>query len=146
MRLLLMMIFGAMFSTGTSWLTDFQKAKETATSEHKLVLLNFSGSDWCGPCIRMEKEIFESDQFKKYSDGHLVLVNADFPRLSKHQLSDDQQKKNDALADIYNKQGIFPLTVLLTPDGKVLKKWEGLPKVSPDEFTSQLKEFENAAK
>jgi hypothetical protein len=94
----------------------------------------------------MEKEIFESDQFKGYSSDHLVLLNADFPRLSKHQLPDEQQKKNDALADAYNKKGIFPLTILLTPDGKVLKQWEGLPKASPEEFTSQLKEFENAAK
>jgi thioredoxin-related protein len=146
MRLLWIMIFGAMFSIGTAWLTDFEKAKQTATSEHKLVLLNFSGSDWCGPCIRLSKEIFESDQFKKYSNDHLVLVNADFPRLKKHQLSDDQQKKNDGLAEVYNKQGIFPLTVLLTADGQVLKQWEGFPKLTPEDFTSQLKAFEDAAK
>src|SRR4026208_2296527 len=119
MQTLLVALFSSfLFSTG-GWETDFNKAKESAQSEHKFILLNFSGSDWCGPCIRMHKEIFETDDFKKYADDNLVLVNADFPRLKKNQLSKDQQKKNDLLADKYNPKGIFPLTVLLAADGSV---------------------------
>src|SRR6185295_17174708 len=125
MRLLLMMIFATIVSVGTPWLTDFEKAKQAASSEHKLILLNFSGSDWCGPCIRMHKEIFENSSFADYASSHLVLVNADFPRLKKHELSKEQQDKNDKLAGVYDKEGIFPLTVLLTADGKVLKEWKG---------------------
>ena len=125
--------------SSNSWETDFEKAKEHAKSEHKYILLNFSGSDWCGPCIRMHKEIFECADFTKYADEHLVLVNADFPRLKKHSLSSDQQKKNDQLADAYNKEGKFPLTLLLTADGKILKTWDGLPAVSAAGFTSQVK-------
>jgi len=121
------------------WETDFEKAKEEAKSEHRCILLNFSGSDWCGPCIRMHKEIFESAAFTGYSNEHLVLVNADFPRLKKHGLSPDLQKKNDELADSYNKEGKFPLTLLLTADGKILKTWDGFPAVSAAEFTSQVK-------
>jgi thioredoxin-related protein len=139
MRILLVTLFSSfLFSAGT-WETDFTKAKQSAQSEHKLIFLNFSGSDWCGPCIRMHKEIFESYAFTQYAGKNLVLVNADFPRLKKHELSKDQQTKNDKLADTYNKDGIFPLTVLLTSDGKVLKKWEGFPRISSDEFTKQLK-------
>jgi thioredoxin-related protein len=121
------------------WEADFEKAKEEAKSEHRYILLNFSGSDWCGPCIRMHKEIFESVAFTEYSSEHLVLLNADFPRLKKHNLSPDQQKKNDQLADTYNKEGKFPLTLLLTADGKILKTWDGLPGVSAAGFTSQVK-------
>ena len=133
------------FLVAGNWGTDFEKAKQTASLEHKLILLNFSGSDWCAPCIRMHKEIFESAAFKKYADASLVLINADFPRLKKNQLSKELQKHNDHLADIYNPEGVFPLTILLTPDGKLLKKWEGLPPLSPDEFISQVKNVSDAA-
>jgi thioredoxin-related protein len=132
------------FSPG--WETNFDKAKQEAQTEHKLILLNFSGSDWCGPCIRMHKEIFENNAFTQYAGDHLVLVKADFPRLKKHQLTADQQQKNDQLADRYNKNGIFPLTLLITPGGQVIKKWEGLPQVSPEEFTNQVKAITDANK
>ena len=131
MRSLWIALFSTLFISAASWETDFEKAKEEAQSQHKFILLNFSGSDWCGPCIRMHNEIFESDVFLKYANDRLVLLNADFPRLKKHALSKEQQKKNDLLADTYNKEGVFPLTLLLTADGKALKKWEGLPAVSP---------------
>ena len=128
------------------WETDFEKARQSAQSEHKLILLNFSGSDWCGPCIRMHEEIFDNSTFAQYAKDHLVLVNADFPRLKKHRLAEDQQKKNDQLADRYDKDGVFPLTLLITPDGQVLKKWEGLPQITPETFTSQIRAFEDASK
>ena len=130
------------FSTG--WETDFSKAQQSAKTEHKLILLNFSGSDWCGPCIRMHKEIFEESNFAQYANDHLVLVNADFPRLKKHELSKDQQARNEKLADKYDKEGIFPLTVLLNADGKLLKEWKGFPPVSPEEFLKEVKAVADA--
>ena len=143
MQALLVTLYSSLLLS-TGWEVDFNKARASAQSEHKLILLNFSGSDWCGPCIRMHKEIFENTGFKQYADEHLVLVNADFPRLKKHELSKDQQKKNDQLADKYNKDGIFPMTVLLAPDGKVLKEWKGFPPLSPEEFTRQVKAVADA--
>lgn len=145
MKILWITILSSFLGTAT-WQTDFEKAHQSAKTEHKLILLNFSGSDWCAPCIRMHKDIFEANSFTQFANEHLVLVNADFPRLKKHELSKDQQKKNDHLADIYNKAGIFPLTLLLTSDGKVLKKWEGFPQVSADVFTAQLKAASDANK
>ena len=145
MQVLLVTLFSSfLFLTG--WETDFSRAKQSAQSEHKLILLNFSGSDWCGPCIRMHKDLFESSSFTNYAGDHLVLVNADFPRLKKHELSKDQQSKNDRLADKYDKEGIFPLTVLLTPGGKILKEWKGFPPVSADEFTSEVNAVVDANK
>jgi thioredoxin-related protein len=146
MRFLCTILFSSFVLSATSWETDFTKARQSAQSEHKLILLNFSGSDWCGPCIRMHKEIFESSTFTDYAGEHLVLVNADFPRLKKHELPKDQQSKNDKLADTYNKDGVFPLTLLLASDGKVLKEWKGFPQISPDEFTRQLKAAVDANK
>ena len=121
------------------WQTDFGKAKAEAKTENKFILLNFSGSDWCGPCIRLHKEIFDSEVFTKYADDNLVLVNADFPRMKKNMLSKEQQKQNDALADKYNTDGAFPLTLLLDADGKVIKKWDGFPSETAAEFTNDVK-------
>ena len=146
MQVFLFILFNSvLFSDGT-WETDFNKAQQSAKTEHKLILINFSGSDWCGPCIRMHKDIFESNNFSQYAGEHLVLVNADFPRLKKHELSKDQQKKNDQLADKYNKDGIFPLTVLLASDGRVLKEWQGFPSISSEDFISQVKAAVDASK
>jgi thioredoxin-related protein len=144
MKYLVVTLLSGFLLYSSTWETDLEKAKQKAQSEHKLILLNFSGSDWCGPCIRMHKEIFENDSFTQYADDHLVLINADFPRSKKHKLSEDQQKKNDQMADKYNKEGIFPLTLLMTADGKILKRWEGFPQISPDSFTSQIKSFADA--
>ena len=126
------------------WMTDLDQAKQKAKEEHKYILVSFSGSDWCIPCIRLHKDIFDSKVFTGFADEHLELLNADFPRLKKNQLSKEQQKKNEALADQYDPQGSFPYTVLLTEEGKVVKTWEGYPNVSPEEFTAQLKTLVNA--
>jgi thioredoxin-related protein len=128
------------------WLLNFDEAKKVATEKHQLILLNFSGSDWCGPCMRLRKEIFESKEFISFADSNLVLINADFPRNSKDQLSKEQQKLNDALADKYNPDGKFPLTLLLNADGKMLKEWDGLPNVKPVEFVQQVKSVCDANK
>lgn len=127
----------------TGWENDFDSARQKASREHKLILLNFSGSDWCIPCIRLHKNIFESESFTRYADENLVLINADFPRLKKNQLSRDQQHKNDELASKYNEKGIFPYTLLLDANGKVLHTWEGLPNQSAEEFTTALKDLVN---
>jgi thioredoxin-related protein len=122
----------------TDWHYDLQEAKEIAKKEHRHILLNFSGSDWCGPCIRMHKEIFDNESFKLFSDSNLVLVNADFPRSKKNRLSSKQQDLNNAMADQYNSLGKFPFTVLLDADGKVLKEWDGFSGDKPESYISQI--------
>ena len=131
-------------ATFPGWETDFSKAKTQANQEKKYILLNFSGSDWCGPCIRLHDQVFESPVFKEYASSNLVLLNADFPRMKKNQLSREQQQKNEALADRYNSQGSFPLTLLLTADGDVVKSWEGFPNESPEQFIQEIKAGRNA--
>jgi thioredoxin-related protein len=130
----LMMIF----IPGVKWLGDFKVAETEATQEHKLILINFSGSDWCGPCIRLRREILESAKFENYASDHLVLVRADFPRQKKNQLSKEQVKLNEALADKYNADGKFPYTVLVDENGKILNSWDGFPNETPDQFISDI--------
>jgi thioredoxin-related protein len=122
-----------------NWHYNLPEAIQIAKKEHRYILLNFSGSDWCGPCIRMRNEIFESEAFRQLADSALVLVNADFPRMKKNQLPAKQQGINNEIADRYNPQGRFPLTLILDADGKVLKEWEGFVNEPPAQFTSQVK-------
>lgn len=120
------------------WQPDINTAKKIAREKHELILLNFSGSDWCGPCMRLRKEIFESEVFNKMADSSLVMINADFPRNKKNQLDEQTQKQNDALADKYNPDGKFPFTLLLDADGKVIKSWDGFPNESAEEFADEI--------
>jgi thioredoxin-related protein len=129
----------ASMSNPPQWHVNMQEAKLIAQKEHRYILLNFSGSDWCGPCIMLRKEIFDDPVFSAFADTALVLVNADFPRMKKNQLTKEQQQQNDHLADLYNAQGKFPLTVLLNAEGKVLKEWEGNPAIKPAEFNGQVR-------
>lgn len=130
------------FLLSGSWLTDFSQAKNISKEKHQYILLNFSGSDWCSGCIKMHKEIFDAPAFQQYAQEHLVLVNADFPRLKKNSLSPDLQKKNEALAAQYNPQGIFPYTVLLDSNGTIIKKWNGYYEHGAESFIRELKEMD----
>lgn len=128
MKLVLLSLFALLSGGNPGWQLNFEQAKAEAAQSHKLILLNFSGSDWCGPCIKLKKDVFESAEFGQLAADRLVLVRADFPRLAKNQLDARQIAHNEALAETYNKQGAFPFTVLLDADGRVLRTWDGYPK------------------
>lgn len=128
------------------WEPNFEAAKKIAKERNELILLNFSGSDWCGPCIRMHKEIFNDAAFLNMAEQNLVMVNADFPRNKKNQLQPNIKKQNEALADQYNPSGKFPFTVLLNADGKIIKTWDGLPDETPSQFTTVVKQICDATK
>jgi thioredoxin-related protein len=126
-KLIISLFISSFLFTAPQWGSDFDKAKADAAQNHKYILLNFCGSDWCGPCIKLKKDIFESADFAQYANDNLVLVRADFPRLKKNQLDARQTAHNEALAEKYNNQGKFPLTVLIDSNGKVVKEWDGYP-------------------
>lgn len=123
----------------TQWEPDFENAKKTAKEKHQLILLNFSGSDWCAPCIAFTKDYLESPAFQELAKDHLVLVNADFPRRKKNQPSPEQLKRNEVLAEAYNKEGNFPYTLILDANGKVLKTYTGRPEKSVDQWVDEVK-------
>lgn len=122
-----------------NWEPNFDNAKKIAKENHKLILLNFSGSDWCGPCIATRKNYFENPVFTTMANEDLVLVNADFPRKKANKLTEEVVKQNEALAEKYNKEGSFPFTLLLDFDGKVLKTWRGKPEVVVEKFVEEIK-------
>ena len=123
-----------------NWLTDYDKAREVAKSESKPIVLVFQGSDWCAPCIKLDKEIWSSEEFKDYSKEHFVMLKADFPRRKKNTLPDSQSEHNAKLAEKYNKRGLFPFVIMLDADGNVLGE-TGYKKISPKEYISLLESF-----
>ena len=96
-----------------NWLTDFDQAKELSVASGKPILISFSGSDWCQPCLRLERDLFSKPEFAAFAEEHLILVKADFPSRKKNELSPEQIKHNEALAEIYNPSGSFPLVLIL---------------------------------
>ena len=146
MRTLPVIFLGLLFFSFYKWQPDFETAKKVARQKHELILLNFSGSDWCGPCMLLRKKIFESDVFSKMADSSLVMINADFPRDKKNQLDEKTARQNDALADKYNPDGNFPYTLLLDGNGNVIKSWIGLPGESANEFADEISSICNEKK
>ncbi|MBD1362926.1 thioredoxin family protein [Mucilaginibacter sp. ZT4R22] len=134
----LLILFFVFQLSAVEWLGNIDLAKAEAQKSHKLILVNFAGSDWCIPCIRLRKEILESEKFTSYAQDHLILLRADFPRQKKNQLKKEQAALNEALADKYNTAGTFPLTLLIDADGKILKRWEGFPDITPEQFVAQI--------
>src|SRR6187431_753034 len=125
-------------TTSAEWITNFETAKATAMKEDKYILLNFSGSDWCAPCIKLKQEVFENETFLTLAQEKLVLLRADFPRAKKNQLAEELKKHNEALAEKYNPEGKFPLTLLLDSNGKIIKKWDGYVFASQDKFIDEI--------
>lgn len=104
------------------WNTDLAAALQQAKATNQPVLAVFSGSDWCKPCIMLKQEVFDQAEFQRYAQGKLVLARFDFPRSRKNKLPAAQAKASDQAAAQLNKEGSFPLVVLLSPEGKVLAK------------------------
>ena len=101
------------------WETDFKKASSTAKTSGKYIMLDFSGSDWCGWCIKLEKEVFSQDAFKDFAEKNLVCVLVDFPRNKKQ--TGEQKQQNRDLATKYGIQG-YPTIIILGPDGEPVAK------------------------
>jgi len=102
-----------------SWLTDLSAAQAQAARENKTVLINFTGSDWCGWCIKLKQEVLSQPEFEAFADKNLVLVEVDFPK--RRPLSPAQQKINAGLASQYRVDG-FPTLVFLNAQGNEVRR------------------------
>lgn len=123
------------------WKTNFEEAKKEATNNNKNILLVFQGSDWCGPCIKLDKEVWSTLEFQNLSKNHFVMLKADFPRKKANKLSESLTIQNRKLAEKYNKEGFFPLVVVLSKEGNVLGKM-GYEKTNPTAYFKKLTDFE----
>jgi protein disulfide-isomerase len=124
-------------SSKSGWLTNYAEAQEAAKSQNKLLLMDFTGSDWCGWCIMLEKEIFSKPEFKDYARKNLVLLELDFPR--RKELSAEMMEQNQRLAIKHRIQG-FPTIVVLDSSGKELAQL-GYMQGGPAAFIARLEKL-----
>ncbi|MCX6997836.1 MAG: thioredoxin family protein [Kiritimatiellaeota bacterium] len=121
----------------STWETDFAKASTDARKAGSYLLLDFSGSDWCGWCVKLEKEVFSQAEFKAYAKTNLVCVLLDFPR-QKFQ-SKKIKEQNAALAKAYGIRG-YPSVIILSPDGEVVGQ-TGYREGGPKKYVEYLKQL-----
>lgn len=132
-------LFGFVFSLfSAEWLTDLNKALDQAKKEKKVVLIDFTGSDWCGWCIKFKKEVLSTDEFAKYAEKNLVLVELDFP--AKKAQPEELKKANEALKQKYDVKG-FPTFILLNADGKEIGRQVGYTEGGPAPFIKKIEEW-----
>jgi thioredoxin-related protein len=131
----------AVFGYSQNWATNFDDAKAKAEKENKNILLVFSGSDWCGPCMKLDKMVWQSSEFQTESDKSWVIYKADFPKKKANQLSPELTESNNKLAEKYNKNGSFPLVVLLDKKGKIIGM-TGFKNVSAQDYIKLIHSLE----
>jgi protein disulfide-isomerase len=125
---------------GFEWQTDYEQALATARAAKKYVLLNFTGSDWCGPCIQLKKAVFSKPAFLNYAKQNLVLIEVDFPRTKK--LSEKIVKQNETLAQQYDiERSGYPTVILLNPEGKILGQLEGYGGEQPADIIAWIEKL-----
>ena len=132
------LVFASLTRAESDWLRDYNKAQEEAKSNHKLLFLNFTGSDWCGWCIKLDKDIFSQPQFKNFAHDNLVLLELDFPRRKSQPT--EEKKQNVQLAQQYEVLG-FPTIVVLNSNGQKVWQFDGYFPGGPEAFIAQLQKL-----
>jgi protein disulfide-isomerase len=122
----------------STWLTDLPKAEAQAKTDNKIILMDFTGSDWCGWCIKFKKEVLDTPEFQAYAAKNVVLVELDYP--NKKEQSAELKKANAALKKQYEIQG-FPTLVVLNKDGKEIGRQVGYAEGGPAAFIKKLEGF-----
>ena len=125
----------SVFAAGPAWLTDYDTALQQTKAENKIMLVDFTGSDWCGWCIKLKSEVFDTPEFAAFARENLVLLEVDFPR--RKQLSDTQQKANAALQARFQPEG-FPTLYLVNGNGRTLSELGYVPG-GPGAFIDTMK-------
>lgn len=131
-----------LFSTllfSQNWQTNYGVAKEQANIEKKTLVIVFSGSDWCAPCIKLDRTVWQSASFANAS-ANWIIYKADFPKKKQNQLATDLKAQNDQLAEKYNPNGIFPLVVLIGVDGKVQGQLS-FEAISAEDYVQKMKKI-----
>jgi len=128
---------GQLPAADAQWLTSVPAATAQAKKENKLILLDFTGSDWCGWCKKLDTETFSKSEFTGYASKNLVLVQVDFP--AQKQQSAELKAANRALQEKYHVSG-YPTLVVLKPDGTVVWNQEGYLAGGPAALIAKLDE------
>ncbi len=118
-------------------ISNLDEAKKEAKESHKRILIVFEGSDWCAPCMKLEKEILSTQTFKSLASKEFIILKADFPRSRKNKQSKEIQAQNKVLAEKYNTKGYFPYIAVLNSNAQLIGS-KGYKKTSPKEYFNEL--------
>lgn len=129
---------------GEHWIADFDKAVQVAKQSNRDLLVDFTGSDWCGWCKRLDAEVFKHDEFLKAAEKSFVLVSLDFPRAEEIKAKVPNPQRNEELQEKYAVQG-FPTILLMTVDGDVYGR-TGYRPGGPSEYVKHLDELRGDGK
>ncbi len=135
-----MFLLGSMVASAQEWQPTYTDAVAVSSEGNKPIILVFSGSDWCAPCIKLDRGIWQSKEFIDYSNENYVLYRADFPRKKSNRLPDAIVQQNAKLAERYNPKGYFPWVVVLDPKQEVLGT-TGYRNITPSAYISLLNAF-----
>lgn len=124
------------------WLTDYDEAIKASKENKKDIFLVFSGSDWCVNCIKLKKNVLSTPAFESFAVGQFNLLVLDFPSNKANALPEKQVKKNEAIAEKYNKDGAFPLCILLNSEGKVVGEIKSYTNESPEKYIQMIKDLQ----
>jgi thioredoxin-related protein len=138
MTLLAGMVLWRANAADSGWLTDLPKAQAQAKAENKIVLMDFSGSDWCPDCIELKKKVLDTTAFQTYAATNIVLVDVDFP--DKTPQSDELKKTNAKLKDRYEVEGL-PTLIVLSKEGKELGRPSSKDRSSPKALIGALEKL-----
>ena len=127
-------------ASAQDWQPTYSDALSVSAKENKPIILVFAGSDWCAPCIKLDRSIWQSPEFIGYAKENYVLYKADFPRKKSNQLPAEIADKNGELAKTYNPNGFFPFVVVMNSKEQVLGT-TGYKKITPDAYISLLNSF-----
>ncbi|TMM53140.1 thioredoxin family protein [Maribacter algarum] len=133
----ILFFFFSICTFAQDWEDTYAETVATSVDQNKPIVLVFAGSDWCAPCIKLDKTIWQSEEFKTYSKENYILYKADFPRKKANQLSAEMAQQHALLAERFNPKGHFPLVVVLNQEEKVLGKM-GYKKTTPEDYISLL--------
>jgi len=117
---------------------DFDESLHLAKASNKKVLMIFSGSDWCKPCIQLRNNILNKKEFAQFSESLLILLELDFPYRKKNKLPADQKAHNEALAEQYNSEGAFPKLILFDDNRKVIGELEYNTSMTSEQLMAKI--------
>lgn len=134
------LLFISVISFAQEWQINFDEAKAIASKNNQKIVLVFQGSDWCAPCIKLDKEIWSTEAFQTLAKDTFVMLQADFPKRKGNKLTPELQEHNNNLAEKYNPNGYFPFVVVLDKEGRVLGS-SGYEKSTPENYFNKLNSF-----
>lgn len=139
LTLIIILIF-SFYGFSQDWKTTYAEALTVATTQNKPLIVVFSGSDWCPPCIRLDKKVLKSEEFISFSNENYILYRADFPKKKANKLSDELAADNAKLAEQYNPKGHFPMLVVLNNEEEVLGR-ASYKRQKPSQYISLINTF-----